>query len=502
MLVKRPSGRLDGRFLWPISCLGVYSRTMPTRFFRFFTPAAVLAIFVAAGCDNGENPFTDDPVAIAAAPDTFYVDAASPGGNGSPGAPFRLISQALEFAYLDGNVSTVLVAAGDYRESLRIRAPVRLLGSRDPSRGWGESASSRSVIIGQQLDNQALAVSMRFLTGTVELRQLDIVAADATGFGASSIGIHATDIADLQLIDCTVIAGTGSTGASGEPGESGTAGEPGDRTEPGLFPIAGGTGGIGGNFSTEQQIPGTPGQDGFCADGSRTGGSGGLGGTKAEGSPGITGTVGVAGNDGVGAADSLRVGIIEEIYVIPFGASGGRGTTGGPGCGGGGSGGSASVFEPGRFTYTGFPGAGGGAGALGGTSGFGGQPGGMSLGLVAVKSVVTLTNTTITSEAAGSGGVGGDGGPGGRGGSGGEVLTFVYPPMVGGNGGDGGPGGYGGGGAGGWSVPVVLFEAILTRDGTSTLVPGTPGAGGAEFSPGNGGASGQSLDSLFLVDPR
>jgi hypothetical protein len=202
-----------------------------------------------------------------------------------------------------------------------------------------------------------------------------------------------------------------------------------------------------------------------------------------KGLPGARGASGAAGPDGTNGTWTLT--------ALGFGR--GNGTAGGPGQpgqGGGGGAGAARYFvgseggvgspvggSPYWSTATGGGGAGGGCGGQAGAPATGG---GASIGMLALKSAISIERTRIESSEGGRAGKGNLGTSGITGGTGGAGT--VHGVATTGKGGDGGAGGNGG--ASGHGAPGPSIALAYTEKPTMTeakLAPGRPGEGQPEL---------------------
>jgi hypothetical protein len=114
--------------------------------------------------------------------------------------------------------------------------------------------------------------------------------------------------------------------------------------------------------------------------------------------------------------------------------------------------------------------------------------GGASIGVLAIRSALTLSGITIVTGGGGAGGAGGTGGNGGMGGMGG-VGGNASPAEIGtgGRGGDGrrgGSGGAGGGGGGGPSIGVWVEGMGRPMIDAVNFRLGMPGVGGTSAAAG------------------
>jgi hypothetical protein len=319
--------------------------------------------------------------------------------------------------------------------------------------------------------------------------------------GPSAIGVSATFVGALELIDNEIHAGDASPGSAGKKGAMGAQGHAGADVSDGVS--AGGTGGSiavgagtrggrGGNGATASFDGGQKGEN--TATG--TGGAGGAwpgthGASVTPCSVGFGGSYFIGGNEpGVPGAGGFMVGSLFRsfgfaIYVGDAGEPGGKGAAGFGGPGGGGG-----------FANAGVAGGGGGGGGQGGGGGFGGEPGGaggVSIGVflsdvgLGAGQWTTLRRNVVTSGRGGDGGRGGDagaGGAGGPGGDGGDGAIGAFG-VQGGGGGCGRTGSWGavggvGGGAGGgpsFALYIGPNSNFLTIQG-NTLSAGDGGSGG------------------------
>lgn len=431
---------------------------------------------------------------------TIYEDVtkalyvAPEGAAGSPGtreAPFGSIQEAIDAADALGDGTDVYVAMGTYSEPLTLATDVGVYGGFDPVT-WDFDPTSRPVVEGG-----AVAVVGSAISG-VRMSWMHIVAADAEGVGASSIGLLLDGALDAVLRGNIVEAGAatdGRTGTNGAPragrgGRGGNGGSHGSCSDA----TGGSTGGVGGEAGWNGGRGGAGGKgegsDGSNGNGSSLAGSGGAGkGTgdgSATGGKGETGPIGSAG--GAGASFGSVVG---SGYQPANGGGGGNGSSGGGG--GGGGGGNNTVLFP---VACGGGGGGGGEGGIGGPGGGGGTGGGASIAILLVgTSTVTVSDSEMRTTEGGAGGIGGVGGSGQRGGAGGSGGSGDGDDRSsggsGGEGGRGGVGGPGGGGGGGPSIGIVVGPSV-TLDATSgnSYDLGPAGPGGISGGTGNSGNPG------------
>lgn len=235
---------------------------------------------------------------------------------------------------------------------------------------------------------------------------------------------------------------------------------------------------------------------------------GALGGAGRDGSNGTSGQGGTAAASSISGADG---------WVDGDGAAGGNGVnnaTGGTGGGGGGGGDCALWFDPYNCfqdCVSDYGGGGGGGGSAGcpGTAGGGGSGGGSSIGILAIRSPISIIGGSISTNNGGVGGAGGAGGTGGvgggTGGAGGSVATGgsgierSASGGAGGRGGAGGAGGGGGGGAGGDSIGIVYRGSTPVQSGGVSITVANGGQGGTGGSgTGANGPNGRSQQTLAL----
>ncbi|MDZ4722761.1 MAG: hypothetical protein SGI97_02480, partial [candidate division Zixibacteria bacterium] len=364
-----------------------------------------------------------------------------PGGTGigTSDQPMGSLHLALEKAYQNPSVRQINVAVGELNESVRVRSGVHITGGLDPNAGWTSSPTQKTTLKGRRIDNLYIAMVIRNISRPVIVENMTIIGESAIDSSYSSYGIYIQDAPDVSLLSCQVSAGNGQVGRSGDAGMPGATGANANKQAAGLSPVGGGEGGSGGPANSASIMSGREGNQGFCFDGSVSGGIAGQGSTFGNGLPGQIGNGGEVGTAGAGATDSP---ILEPLdpYLLIKTSSGLSGTNGANACGGGGGGGSSSLWTT-TYSYDGWSGGGGGAGGEGGHGGRGGTGGGASISLFCSRSKVSLSNCLIVSGDGGRGGRGGLGGQGGSGGKGGVVTSYFYNGGLGGDGGKGGNGG-------------------------------------------------------------
>lgn len=322
--------------------------------------------------------------------------------------------------------------------------------------------------------------------------------AAATGSGAASTALVVKDSPALQVLEATILAGPGGSGAPGGTGSPGAGGVAGNGAAAGTqsqCPSAN-----GGNGSVQMGVSVDVGVFKFscspsCSDNgcygywARQGAAGGQWGdqncAECVSSRGSTGHTGGGGGDaGCGSKGSASANLAGAFSDTTWqGVTAGGATGGDPG--GGGGGGGAGGYKAGACFWVktedpGNQGGGGGAGGCGGGGGGGGAQGGASFAVAVFGSSLSLTNSTLIGGRSGDGGAGGPGGAGGGRSSGAPGLTN-HGGGYGGPGGSGGAGGAGGGGAGGNSGPAVVMalvgNAAVTGSG-DVYYQGSAGSGG------------------------
>lgn len=441
------------------------------------------------------NDVEKDTVYVTVFEDLTKALYVTPGGvSGSPGtraAPLGSIQEAIDAADALGDGTDVYVAFGTYSESLTLATDVGVYGSFDPAT-WDFDPATRPVVEGG-----AVAVVGSSISG-VRMSWMHIVAADAEGVGASSIGIVLDGALDAVLRGNIIEAGAATDGRPGTNGapRSGRGGKGGNGGGHGSCSDAtgGSRGGVGGQDGWNGGRGGAGGKgegsDGSGGNGGSLAGGGGAG--KGSGGGTATGGMGDQGPIGSSGYAGASFGSVSAGGYQP--ANGGGGGTGGSGGGGGGGGGgNNTVFVP---VACGGGGGGGGEGGIGGPGAGGGTGGGASIAILLVgTSTATVSDSEIRTTEGGAGGIGGVGGTGQRGGAGGSGGSGDGDDRTsggsGGEGGRGGQGGPGGGGGGGPSIGIVVGPSV-TLDATSgnSYDLGPAGPGGISGGTGNSGNAG------------
>jgi len=432
----------------------------------------------------------------------WVATTGSPTNPGTRAAPLASIQGAIDASDNAGNGADVYIAAGNYAETLTLRSRVSLYGGFDPADWSRDVSANRPVVSGD-----ATAVNGES-ANNLTLEGLEIVAANATGTGESSIAVRLKESTGVRLALNVLRPGNGGSGSAGTKGTDGNPGSNGTRGG-GAFTCVLGPGGAGGSRGANYRAGGNggAGQIGNGTGGSNAadqpnGGNGGGGGTSSS-KNGKGGTDGeVNGTDGAHGTGGAAFGALSADGYDPGTALGATGLAGGHGWGGGGGGG-AHGFTFVLASGCGPGGGGGGGGGERGTGGTGGTGGGGSFGVLVlgITTVDIVDNEILT----GTGGTGGQGGARGLGGSGGvgalggsracDSIATSTCTGTGGTGGDGsrgGHGGYGGGGGGGPSIGVLEDAAATATLGGNVFTIGSGGAGG--FSFGNSGLAGETAD--------
>lgn len=465
-----------------------------------------------SGSGGGSNVTPPGCIPSAAGPGESVGDDcgvfADPSGNdSSPGTkaePVATLSKAVALA--EASSRRVYACADEFQGGATVPAGLTIFGGLDCAGAWAYVGGSKPTRLVGAADQAALVLAKG--PERTRLEDVHVVAADASKPGGSSIAAIA-DGGEVELVRCTLEAGSGMAGAAGEvfgeaaaPGANGNAGGeacsasavlPGDAVLTmcgGEDVSVGGSGGIGSAFTGSDGSTGLP-------SSSDNGGAGESGSACTAGLPGDAGMDGApgAGGTGIGSIDLTG-------YTGVLGAPGMPGALGQGGGGGGGSKGGTGAGKCLDGTKAG--GASGGSGASGGCGGLGGKPGGpggASIALLSLNAKITFTDIALTAKNGGDGGSGGpgqDGGLGGvNGGLGGGVpagLT-LKPGCAGGPGGNGGRGGLGGNGSGGHSIGIAFTGTAPSTDGAMITV-GQAGSGGMPADPVSSGADGQAAPAL------
>ncbi len=409
--------------------------------------------------------------------DVYVSVSGSDTNPGTPDAPLKTITKALEFAH--SRSGRVLVAAGGFDivaisqpGDLKVHGgyPLQFVGKREASATSLKASSPEGIVVSE-------ADSVHFETLTIA----GVSAKEATQRSSQALIL---DVPNSKLVDVRVIAGDAISGSSGVSGTSGGPGKDGNYSS-GTNPTV---------CNGKQQ----PGYTGGVGRGEKNS-AGGSPGSCEQKKPAAAGAHGIHGTDGANASPlpTFENGALRwpDAFDALDDAQPGFGGAGGGTC----------KFAAGY----GMGSRGGGSGGCPGTPGTKAESGGGAIGVVVLSGTLVVERSLIRT---GFGGDGGDGGAGGSGGPGGksmapscpswltECMAFPEIPLLcqpatdpwkvncahwGGTGGPGGDGGHGGGGVGGSTVGILTLGAATSEfDAATTFELGVPGKGGE----GSGGA--------------
>ena len=435
----------------------------------------------------------------------FAAPSGSDSNAGTKDAPVATLAKAIAIA--EASSRRVYACAEEFQGGATVPAGLTIFGGLDCAAGWSYVGSSKPTRLVGAADQPALTLAKG--PEKTRLEDVHVVAADASMPGGSSIAALA-DGGDVDLVRCTLEAGSGMAGAAGQvfgaaavPGVDGNPGGeacsagavlPGDAVVnlcEGETESVGGTGGIGSAAAPSDGSSGLP------SSSDNAGAAEKVGSACTNGLPGDSGMDGAPGLGGTG------IGMIDSSGYT--GVLGAPGMPGALGQGGGGGGGSKGGTGAGKcFDSTKAGGASGGSGASGGCGGSGGKPGGpggSSIALLSLNAKLSFTAAALIAKNGGDGGAGGPGQDGGLGGVNGGVgggvpagLT-LKPGCAGGPGGNGGRGGLGGNGSGGHSLGVAFTGTAPATDGVMISV-GEAGSGGMPADPLAAGAEGKAVPAL------
>lgn len=449
-----------------------------------------------AGIDLNCDGFDGDLVASL-----FVAPTGDDAGTGTRDAPLRTIGAAIQRATGQGK-QAVLIADGQYDETLVLARGVSLFGGYDPAADWSRDASD--TLLHANVSADQLVLRAESIDRPTWVESLVLRAAPAAIPGESTVALLARASDSLRLRHLTLIGAVGAAGRDRDAGRPGLDGQPGMAGAPGCeaggAPCGGcsepevGLGGQGkcgdGGWGGAPGLGAAAGSDGAGVVGGGAGGAGGSAGASGgDGEPGVAGAIGVggAGGDGQGHIEG------DGLWRGDDGDPGGNGISGGSGGGGGGGGGAIA----GSCSVYGGAGGGGGAGGCGGEGGLGGQGGGGSIALLLVDSSCLVEQCTLRAAGGGNGGAGGSGGPSGVGGIGGSGGLGTAGSGSGGGGGVGGPGAPGGGGGGGGGGIAFGIHRAAGSDpvvNNVTFAVGEGGTGGAGGGGAGNGATGENGD--------
>jgi hypothetical protein len=460
---------------------------------------------------NGDP--TTDATLISDACGIFVSASAAAGGTGTKEKPFTNLPDALVAAQLMNRFIFVCAEKYMLTSTLNITDGVDIYGNLSCSSGTWTMQDARVEANRAELDGPAngIAVYVSVMSGAVNVDGLNVVAADATGMGASSVAVYVDTGTTANFSNGDFTSGAAMAGAAGAdaPTTPATAGMNGNNGNAActaamvqgamqvtnncgsnLFSV----GGQGGNGELSMGGPGSPGLPASTLGGAAGAGDSGASGWScaANGGNGTDGMSGAFGTVGMPGTDFGK--LTANGYVGVAGGDGGDGTPGQGGGGGGGARGSSTDCV--GANNGGASGGSGGSGGCGGAGGKGGQGGGASIALVSANAKVTLVAVKLTAGGGGTGGRGGNGQQGGgasNGGLGGIPVGGLSEACGGGHGGYGGSGAPGAGGAGGHSLAIASTGTAPTLDSKSTtIVASTPAAGGAGGMNNNYGNSGSA----------
>ncbi|MFH1531642.1 MAG: MopE-related protein, partial [Pseudomonadota bacterium] len=392
----------------------------------------------------------------------LFVSAGGVGGDGSLGAPFGTVQQAVDAFDADLH-SHVLVATGTYPERIVLANGVKLYGGYSPDFSQRDILLYPTVLGGPAPDFGGGEVTPGTIYGEVIIASTVVsgftilgydVPGGATAMGQPSYAVYLVNSANsLHLVNNHIVAGqggAGANGANGDAGQNGSSGAPGlHSAECGNqncsgYSQPGGDGGSNANCAASAGCPGMESEGAETTqikDNPLSGCVYPNGGTDAAyqggpsylckydctvnsnmvGSGGVDGSGGGAGSGGGGC--TVPWGLIQGGHW----ATGVAGAASGGGAGSGGQGGAAGAgvnnYKNASACSVGNPvgdlggtGGGGGAGGCGGTAGQPGLSGGGSFAVFLTSGVAgtwpDLSANRILRGYGGPGGVGGNGGTG------------------------------------------------------------------------------------------
>jgi hypothetical protein len=416
------------------------------------------------------------------------------------GAPFATAARAIAFA--QSHKKRVFLCAETYAEQVTIASGVSVFGGLDCSAAKWTVADARAHFAAPA----SPAAKADNVQNATVVEAVEIVAPNATTPSGSSIGMIATSSPALSLVNVLVQSGTGMSGDPGGEGVqllngsgiNGANGVPATVSSWVDVDQPGGAGGIANHCITSA--------DDATAFTATAGGYGGTGGNYksvqtgcigstwcwAGGAPYTNGTIAGTGGPGTGAAGANGANGASATTMGTFSAAGfasadgTNGSNGSPGFGGRGSDGASvgvqiTASSQQGATWFGVGGAGGGSGGCPGLAGTAGHGGGASAALVVIGSPLKIASSTLSSAKGGDGGEGSFGSGATSGGVGG--IGYNGQPN-GQHGGAGGTSGFSGSGAGGPSVAIAYSDGLPTVDASTTLTPGTGGAGVVQSASG------------------
>jgi hypothetical protein len=486
----------------------------------------------------------------------LYVWEESAQSLGTAAHPFRTIGEALH-AFKPSQHTHILVATGQYHETIQLAEGVQLFGGYAPDFTSRDIVGYPTLIVGPEPESAASAArgvvnavgvkTKRTVVAGFAIYGFDVGKHAAPGqHGKSTYAVYLQDCSDKMVLANNLIfggrGGDGGHGAAGQPGAAGGKGGDGLNSKECNTASCAGETQPGGGAGTNLACGGTHGNPGAGADGSmdtqahaEPSGINGRGGTNAtysaDSSPQFAnlckydcviggdvngldaqaGANGQSGGGGVGCGTGL--GSIVNSAGRPGPSAAGAAAT--PGRGGGGGGAGGCVVNRNRPSCTvgnrrGDLGATGGGGGAAGCGGGGGQAAGGGGGSFAVFVAfgsspgalpAVFGNIIYVGEggAGGDGAFGGHGGLGGPGGYGGVTTVVAWCGGYGGKGGrggDGGPGGGAGGGCGGVAFGIAgNFIGTAAYDTRNAFVQPVGSSGGPGGAGGPSPAGGASNGS-------
>ena len=411
-------------------------------------------------------------------------------GDGSMGMPFITATHATAFAKSHGK--RVFLCAETYAEVVTLVDGVSIYGGLDcTTPQWTVSAAATRAHFNAPASPASRADNVQNAT---VVEAIEIVAPAGVNPGDSSIGMIATSSPALSLVNVLIQAQDAMAGAAGVEGVQLQSSGAQDGNSALFYTQCADTV-VASCASGKREQSGQLATSNVCVGAAGyAGGMGGAGGASGEfeseksfggarytwttlAAPQVVGAaVGAPGGAGADGASATAQGAFGASgFNAPAGVSGQNG-----GAGGGGSGGSGYAPTNDANAYAGqywlgYAGASGGAGGCPGLAGSAGQGGGASVAVIAIASSIRVTGSAFTAGAGGAGGAGTFGSSPTPGGAAGPVTGVA---VTGGQaGGSGGRSGVSGAGAGGPSVAIAYNGGLPALDGTTTLTPGTGGAG-------------------------
>src|SRR5690606_16775566 len=119
------------------------------------------------------------------------------------------IQAAIDAADGAGNGADLYIAGGEYPETLTLRSRVSLYG------GWDETDWSRDVASGRAVVSGGPTAIQGTESNDLVLEGLEVIAADATDPGASSIAVWLLNTTGVAVRENIIRAGAGAMGVSG-----------------------------------------------------------------------------------------------------------------------------------------------------------------------------------------------------------------------------------------------------------------------------------------------